>query len=130
MRRHWFSIAAALVGGAFASNSAAADAVADFYKGRTLTIAVPADAGGSSSHHALLFSDFFARQIPGNPTIVVQHMPGAGGLRAANYVFNAAPKDGSTLMMSIDMMVVSEVTQPEGVKYKSDRFNWIGTIVQ
>jgi tripartite-type tricarboxylate transporter receptor subunit TctC len=108
----------------------AAQSAADFYKGKTVSIAVPADAGGSSSHYALLFGDVFAKHIPGNPHVIVQHMPGAGGLRAANFVYNVAPKDGTTLLMSLDTMVVSELTQPEGAKYKSDKFNWIGTIVQ
>jgi tripartite-type tricarboxylate transporter receptor subunit TctC len=113
-----------------AAGTATAQSVADFYGGKTITIAVPADAGGSSSHHALLFSEYFAKQIPGQPNVIVQHMPGAGGLRAANYVYNAGAKDGTSLMMSIDMMVVSELTLPESAKYKSARFNWIGTIVQ
>jgi tripartite-type tricarboxylate transporter receptor subunit TctC len=124
-------LCAALIASAAAvSGSASAQPVADFYTGKTVTIAVPADAGGSSSHHALLFSEFFAKHIPGNPNVVVNHMPGAGGLRAANYVYNAGTKDGTSLMMSIDMIVVSEMTQPDGPKYKSERFNWIGTIVQ
>jgi tripartite-type tricarboxylate transporter receptor subunit TctC len=113
-----------------APGTAWAQSVAEFYAGKSISIAVPADAGGSSSHYALLFSEHFAKQIPGSPNVLVQHMPGAGGLRAANFVYNAGPKDGTTLMMSIDMMVVSELTQLEGAKYKSDRFNWIGTIVQ
>jgi tripartite-type tricarboxylate transporter receptor subunit TctC len=124
------SVAAALTVGLAFGVPAAAQSVADFYKGKTVSIAVPADAGGSSSHYALLFGDIFAKHIPGNPNVVVQHMPGAGGLRAANFVYNAAPKDGTTLLMSLDTMVVSELTQPEGAKYKSDKFNWIGTIVQ
>jgi tripartite-type tricarboxylate transporter receptor subunit TctC len=109
---------------------AAADAVADFYKGKTVTITVGADAGGSTSHYALLVSDHLARHLPGNPNVVVQHMPGAGGIRAHNFVFNAAAKDGTNLLMPIDTMVVSELLYPEGIKYKSDQFSWIGTIVQ
>ena len=77
--------------------SAHADAVADFYSGRTVRILVGVSPGGEYDVHARLIARHLGRHIPGNPIIVVQNMPGAGGLAMANYLYNLAPKDGSTL---------------------------------
>jgi tripartite-type tricarboxylate transporter receptor subunit TctC len=68
------------------------------------------------------------RFIPGNPSIVVQHMPGAGGIKAANYAYNVAPKDGTVMaMLSADLAVVQKM-RPEAVKYDAAQFNWVGSI--
>ena len=82
-----------------------ADAVADFYKGRTMTFLVGFGPGGNYGINAQLMADHMPKHIPGRPTIVVQHMPGAGGTRAANYMYQVAPKDGSLL--------VSELPRPD-----------------
>jgi len=121
------SVLTILVAGAAPATAQSAE---DFYRGKTVTITVPFDAGGTYSHYALLAADFLAKHIPGNPNVIVHHMPGAGGIRATNYVFNAAARDGTILLMPPDTMAVSEIVQPEGIKYKSDQFTWIGTIVQ
>jgi tripartite-type tricarboxylate transporter receptor subunit TctC len=112
------------------ASGASAQSAAEFYKGKTVTITVPFDAGGTYSHYALLTADYLSKHIPGNPNMIVQHMPGAGGIRATNFVFNAAARDGTVLLMPPDTMAVSEIVQPDGIKYKSDQFTWIGTVVQ
>jgi tripartite-type tricarboxylate transporter receptor subunit TctC len=78
-----------------AINSAAADTVSDFYSGKTVTIVIAAGAGGSHSAYSLLLVPYLKKNMPGNPTFVVQHMPGAGGTKAANYLYNTAPRDGT-----------------------------------
>src|SRR5262249_8541434 len=78
-----------------AGNTARADAVADFYKGRTLTIAVGHSVGGGYDLYARLLGPFLRKHIPGQPTVVIQTMTGAGGLRLVQYLYAAAPKDGS-----------------------------------
>src|SRR5258708_16476711 len=71
--------------------AAAPDAVADFYRGRQLAVVVGFGPGGSASFYAQALAHHMGRFLPGNPSLVVQHMPGAGGLSAANSIFNPAP---------------------------------------
>src|SRR5688500_9486401 len=82
--------AASLPGG-----SARADAVADFYTGKTMTIIVGADTGGGYDAQGRLMARHLGRFIPGKPSIIVQNQPGAGSLIAANNIYNTAPKDGT-----------------------------------
>jgi tripartite-type tricarboxylate transporter receptor subunit TctC len=74
-----------------------ADPVADFYKNKQITIVVGYGPGGGYDVYTRLLTRHMGRHIPGNPKFVIQHMPGAGSLRAANHVANVAPKDGTTL---------------------------------
>src|SRR5215469_6839263 len=74
-----------------------ADAIADFYKGRTVTLIVGYGPGGGYDLFARLMARHLGRYIPGNPTIVVQNMPGAGSLRATNFLYTVAPRDGATI---------------------------------
>src|SRR5690606_18704984 len=107
---------------------AAADSVADFYKGRQITYVIQAGAGGYYGLNGRLIANHMGRFIPGNPTFVVQHMPGAGGIKAANYTYNVAPKDGTVMaMLSADLAVVQKL-RPEAVKYDAGLFNWVGSI--
>jgi tripartite-type tricarboxylate transporter receptor subunit TctC len=76
---------------------AQADAVADFYRGKTVTLVVGYGPGGGYDVYARLVARHIGRHIPGNPTIVVQNMPGAGSLRAVNWLYNLAPKDGTAI---------------------------------
>src|SRR5215212_4565342 len=73
------------------------DAVADFYKGKTINIFVGYQAGGGYDLYARVLAQFLGRHIPGQPTVIVQNMPGAGGLRAARNLASVAPKDGTAL---------------------------------
>ena len=98
----------------------------DFYRGRNLTIVIGSPAGGIYDIAARLYARHIVNFIPGNPTAVPQNMPGAAGLRAANYLYNAAPKDGATIALSLDNMLMSPVLQPNDVKYQAGKFNWIG----
>src|SRR5215469_17146887 len=80
-----------------ASNSARADSVADFYHGRSVNLVVGYGPGGGYDLYARLVARHIGRFIPGNPSVVVQNMPGAGSLRAANFLYGAAPGDGATI---------------------------------
>src|SRR5512146_3069964 len=79
--------------GSIPNDAAAADG---FYRGRTVSIIVGSGAGGGFDTTARLVARHIGRHIPGNPTVIVVNMPGGGGLVAANHVFSAAPKDGTT----------------------------------
>src|SRR5215813_4559811 len=104
-----------------------ASAQPDVYRGRTINLMVGSGEGGGFDLSARLVAQFLPRFIPGNPTIVVQNMPGASGLRVAEYMSNVAPRDGSVIA----------ITQPSMVQHKvlnaSARFNpadyaWIGRL--
>src|SRR5262245_18810885 len=73
-----------------------AESAADFYRGRTMTAVVGFEAGSGNDLLTRLVAKFMREKIPGTPTIVVQNMPGAGGLRAANYLYKVEPRDGGT----------------------------------
>src|SRR5215813_8857329 len=82
---------------ALASAPATAQGVADFYRGRTLNFVVGFGPGGGYDLYARLISRHISRHIPGNPIVVVQNMDGAGSVRASNYVYTVAPKDGTVI---------------------------------
>ena len=118
---------AALV--AFLPGSVAmADPVADFYKGKDITFIVGFDVGGGYDHYARAFARFVGANMPGGPNVIVQNMPGAGGVRAANHIFNIAAKDGSVLGMIDQSLPTQQLLEPESVKLDVGKFNWIGRI--
>ena len=117
--------ALALAIGATLAMPAAADPVADFYKGREVRIIIGSGVGGSYGLFAQIAAKYIAPYVPGNPTIIVQAMPGAGGNVSLNYLENAAPQDGSTICLPMQMVVHESLLNPR-VKYKAKDFHWIG----
>ena len=79
------------------TTAARADNVADFFRGRTVTIQVGFGAGGGYDITTRIVARHFGDHIPGKPTVVVQNLPGGGSMKLANYIYNAAPKDGTML---------------------------------
>jgi len=126
--RAGFTGIAALTLGAMAGTAAQAQGLGDFYKGKTITILVGYGAGGTYGRTSLLLGKHLGTVIPGKPTIVVQHMPGAGGIKAANYAYNAMPKNGFFLLMPPEMSIVSELLRPKKVKFKTKDFTWLGRV--
>src|SRR5262249_50978855 len=111
---------------ALAVPEARADAVADFYKGKLIKVVVGFASGGGYDVYARLLARHFGKYIPGNPSLVVQNMPGAGGLRAANFIYAAAPKDGTTIgTFSRDMPLLEVLGTNAGVQFDPRKFNWI-----
>ena len=106
--------------------AAAPAAAQEFYRGRQITLAVGAPPGGIYDLQGRLFARHIVNFIPGSPTIVVQNMPGAAGIRAANWLYNVAPRDGSALAISLNSLPLNPFLSPAEVKYKSEGFNWIG----
>jgi len=107
---------------------ARADAVADFYAGKTMIIIVGADTGGGYDAQARLMSRHLGRFIPGKPNVIVQNMPGAGSLIAANNLYNTAPKDGTVIGLMQRGVLSSKFTNPGGVRFDLAKFNWIGNL--
>lgn len=119
------SIVAAAIG--LVSSPARADAGEDFYRSHTITLVVANAEGGIYSLFGQMFQRHFAGHTPGHPTVVVNHMTGAGGVRAANYVYNAAPRDGSVLALLSSGVATTPVLEPEKVKYDAAKLNWLGS---
>jgi tripartite-type tricarboxylate transporter receptor subunit TctC len=105
---------------------ASADGVTDFYKGKTITMTMGTRPGGSFQIYGQLFATHMPQYIPGKPTIVPAFMPGAGGTKAANYLYAAAAQDGSQLLLS-HALPLAEKLRPKGLKFKSDKFQWLGS---
>ena len=89
---------AAIAALAWPASAVKADSAADFYNGRTVQIYVGVSPGGIYSTFALMLSKYMQKHMAGNPKFVVQHMRGAGGSKAVNYVYNVAPKDGTVVI--------------------------------
>lgn len=105
-----------------------AEPVADFFRGKVVTVLVGVSAGGEYDVQARLVARFLGRHIPGEPTVVVQNMVGAGGLTEANYLYNVAPKDGSFIGMIQNALPVMQAVGLPGPQFDSAGFNWIGSI--
>lgn len=128
MKRYTISILAAAAAATVLGGAARADAVADFYKGKTLRILIGYGAGGGYDTTTRLFAKHLSKHIPGNPTIVPQNMPGAGSMKVANYVYNAAPKDGTVLGVFASSTALEPLFGNDKAKYKTTGFNWIGSL--
>lgn len=110
-----------------AAPQATAETVAEFYKDKRLTVIVGSAAGGDYDTWARLMARYFPKYLPGSPTIVVQNMPGAGGIRATNHLFNVAPQDGSTIGMTSRNSSFKALAKEQGVLFDPNKFNWLGS---
>ncbi len=118
----WFF--AAIIGVAAAN----ADPAADFYSGRQVTLIVPTGPGGGYSLYGQFLGRYLGKHIPGNPTVVVQNMPGGGGNVAADDLYNVAPNNGTTIASLFSTMTVTQALQPSGAHFDATKFGWIGSI--
>ena len=111
-------------------SSAQADKTADFYSGKTIRIYIGYGFGGTYGKYSRTIAEHLTNHIPGNPKIIVKSMPGAGGLKMANYAYNAMSKRGYSLLMPPDTVVISQILRHKKVKYKASEFTWIGSTNQ
>jgi tripartite-type tricarboxylate transporter receptor subunit TctC len=122
----WSTVA--VTAAALAAAPAHADTVADFYKGRQVHLIVGYGPGGGYDIYARLLARHFGKFIPGHPTIIVQNMPGAGSLRAVNYLYNVAPKDGTTIgTFARNMPLVGLLGGNANTQFDPRRFTWLGS---
>jgi len=105
-----------------------AEDVAAFYAGRRVSWILSADAGGGYAAYAQAFAPFFADHIPGKPTIVIQNMPGGGGLRAMNQLYAIAPRDGSTIGLVHSSVAFAPLYGIRGARFDPREMGWIGSI--
>jgi tripartite-type tricarboxylate transporter receptor subunit TctC len=100
--------------------------VSAFYTGKTINVMVGFGPGGGYDLYARLLSRFLGAHIPGHPTVIVQNMEGAGGVRAANHVYAAAPKDGTVIAGVNQGATLFQQLGGKGAQYDPAHFNWIG----
>ena len=114
---------------ALAATGARADAVADFYRGKTVTLVVASGAGGGYDFFGRTLAKHMGRHIPGNPTLIVQNMPGAGGARMVNHLYNVAAQDGTMLGVPLAPAAMAQVLDPSpSIKYDATKLHWIGNL--
>lgn len=104
---------------------AAAHAAPD-YTGKTLRLIVGTSPGGGYDTYARAIARHMPKHLPGKPNLIVQNMPGAGSLIAANYLYNVAKPDGLTFAMLISGLVMEQTMGTEGIKFDAGKFQWIG----
>lgn len=108
------------------SGPATADAVEDFYKGKTVQVYVGVAAGGLYSTFAQILVRHMGKHMPGNPKFIVEHQPGAGGIVAANNVYNALPKDGTVVFTPLSQTAKRVVLGDPAPKYDPQKWHWLG----
>ncbi|HEY7645877.1 MAG TPA: tripartite tricarboxylate transporter substrate-binding protein [Hyphomicrobiales bacterium] len=121
------SIAAAL-GVLVGPIGASAESPEAFYRSAGLQIVVGYGPGGGYDVYARTVARHIGRHLPGSPNVVVQNMPGAGSLKAANYIYNVAPKDGSQIAIFARGLAMQPLLDAQGVQYDPTKFGWVGSV--
>ena len=112
--------------GGLLAGSATAAGVADFYKGKTVTITVSGSAGASLGLYCRLVAKHWANHIPGKPNVICQFRPGGGGTKGAAWVYNKAKKDGTGIGEILSPSVLAPTLR--GAIYDASKFIWIGSV--
>jgi tripartite-type tricarboxylate transporter receptor subunit TctC len=110
-----------------AASGASAQSAEDFFRDKTMSMVISTGVGGGYDLMGRLVARHLPKHIPGTPTMVPRNMGGAGHVRAANYMFRQAPKDGTTLATIGNTIALHQVIDGKGVQYDAGKFNWIGT---
>jgi tripartite-type tricarboxylate transporter receptor subunit TctC len=118
-------IAAALAA-AVTTQPARSAGVEDFYKGKTVSLLIGYSVGGGYDAYGRLLARHLGKYIPGSPTVVPQNMTGAGSLKAANYVYSVAPKDGSVIGTFSRSMGIAPLL--DKAEFDSTKFTWLGSV--
>ncbi len=121
-----FGIAGLL--GVLAPASVSADAISDFYKKKRITIVQGSAPGGGYDMYARTLARHLPKHIPGNPRILVQNKPGAGGIVSANYIYNVAAQDGTVIGGLQREAPLAQIMGHSGPKFLSNKFQWLGSV--
>lgn len=97
------------------------------YSGKTVKILVPYGPGGTYDKYSQTFAKHLGKHIPGNPNVIVQHMPGAGGAKAMNWSYNVMVPDGLSLLNPLDNTVLNQLLRPKKMRYDARNFTWLGS---
>ena len=120
---------AVIVGLGLLPYAALAVAQEPFYRGKTVRIVVGFSAGGGFDTYSRTLARHMARHIPGNPTVIVENMPGAGSLISANYLYKIAKPDGLTIGHFIGGLLLGQVLGQKGIEFDARKFEYIGAPV-
>jgi hypothetical protein len=112
----------------YSQTSKPSDAVAEFYRGRQIVLVAGVAVGGGYDLLARLTARHLGKHIPGNPHVLVQNMPAANSLAAANALYNSLPKDGTYIGLLIRNMLMIPVSKLSGARFDVEKFNWIGSL--
>ena len=118
------ALALALIG--FSGHAQGQSGVADFYRGKTVRVLIGFGPGGSSSLYAELLARYMGRHLPGNPTVIGQHMPGAGGLAVVNHIASRSPRDGTEFAITSRNAAFEPLLGNASAKFDPLALNWIG----
>ena len=108
---------------------AVADPVEDFYKGKTLRVFIGYSAGGGYDIYGRVFAEYFGRFMPGNPTVIAQNMPGAGSFVAAKYLYNVAPKDGTSFGMVSQTLPLDAAMNEDPTQFDVTQLPYVGRLL-
>lgn len=111
-----------------AATSAGAQTPAEFFAGKTITITAATGAGATYGVHGRLLAETMKKYIPGNPNIIMQFMPGGGGAKMANYMYNVAPRDGTHIGFPLKYIAVNQALGRSGLKYDAAKFGYLGSL--
>jgi tripartite-type tricarboxylate transporter receptor subunit TctC len=128
MSKSLFRVALLLI--VFLALSSPAQAAAPFYEGKSIRVIVGFSAGGGFDTYSRLIARHMGRHIPGNPSLVVENMPGAASLVAANHVYNVAKPDGLTMLNFHGNQVINQVIGKPGIEFDARKFEYIGIPTQ
>jgi len=115
-----------LLGAALVPLQASAASIADFYRGKQVTIVVAAGPGGGHTKYSQFIAPYLKKHMPGNPSFVTQNMGGAGGTKAANYLYNRVAQDGSVIGILLSDTPLASRLRTTGVKYVANKFHFLG----
>ena len=110
-----------------ALSSAQADAVSDFFTGKSISLIISTGVGGGVDTNARLVAKHLGNHIPGNPSVTPKNMTGAGHLQATNYLYAQAPRDGTSLGAILPAFVGYQVLDGRGAQYDARNFNYLGS---
>ena len=111
-----------------AGSHAQAQTPEQFYKGKTFDVVIGYPPGGSNDTFGRLIARHIGKYIPGNPSVIPRNTPGAGSFLALNQMYNAAPKDGTSIAIGAPTAALDEKLGTQGVRFKTAEFNWIGRV--
>src|SRR5688572_33189321 len=98
-----------------------------FYKGKTIRLVVGSTTGNFYDSWARLVGRHWGKYIPGNPEVMVQNMPGAGSVTAANYVYSVAKPDGLTVVLPNNSIYIEQLVGRKEAQFDLRKFHWIGS---
>ncbi len=126
MRFWWKGVVFACALGFVVTGAWAQASAPDFYRGKTVRIFIGFGPGGSSSLYAEILARYMGRHLPGNPTVIAQHMPGAGGLVVANYIAQRAPRDGTEFAIAARTVAFEPQLGNRNAAFDPLKLSWIG----